>query len=79
LGRYLKHRGENRPELADGCNEKIDLDFLKWIWNYPRDVKPEVMALLKLHADLRVILLRNARETQEFITNPKRNSEPFHQ
>ncbi|MCP4542710.1 MAG: AAA family ATPase [Chloroflexi bacterium] len=49
LGRYLKHRGQNRPELALGCHEKIDGDFLQWIWNYPKNVKPKVLAVLVAH------------------------------
>ena len=47
--RYVMYRGENRPELVEGCNEKIDLDFLKWIWNYPRDIKFKIESLLEKH------------------------------
>lgn len=29
--RYLRFRGGNRPEMSEGCNEKLDLEFLLWI------------------------------------------------
>ena len=67
VDRYLKYRGENRPELAAGCNEKIDKDFLKWIWNYPRDVKPRIMELLGNHPERQVIMLRGSKGINEFL------------
>lgn len=35
IRRRLTYRGTNRPDMAEGCHEKIDLEFLFWIWNYP--------------------------------------------
>ena len=26
--RYLQYRGQTRPDMGDGCNEKLDLEFL---------------------------------------------------
>lgn len=67
VGRYRKFRGSNRPELSSGCNEKIDVDFLKWIWNYPRDVKPGVLELLGRHPEIRVILLHGDRDVRKYL------------
>lgn len=68
IRRYLKHRGQNRPELAPGCYEKLDWDFLQWIWNYPRDVRPKVLEAIE-HSDghKRVVVLRNEREAAAFL------------
>lgn len=67
VGRYLKYKGENRPELAAGCNEKIDKDFLKWIWNYPREIKPRILEMLGNQPDRRVIVLRGNEDINEFL------------
>jgi adenylate kinase family enzyme len=67
LKRFVMHRGENRPELAEGCNEKIDLDFLKWIWNYPRDVKPQIESVLERHSEKQVVWLRRSEEVDAFL------------
>ena len=29
--------------MAPGCHEKVDLEFLRWVWNFPRDSRPKVM------------------------------------
>ncbi len=31
LCRYFKYRGTTRADMADGCNEKFDYEFFKWI------------------------------------------------
>ena len=36
LKRRIQNRGKTRYDLAEGCIEKIDWEFLKWIWNYPK-------------------------------------------
>jgi adenylate kinase family enzyme len=70
IGRFLKYRGQSRPELAPGCNEKIDWDFLKWIWNYPRDVKPGIMETLA-QSETRVIVLRNDAAVAKYLEEQK--------
>ena len=67
VGRLLKYRGRNRPELPPGCNEKIDWEFLQWIWNYPRDVRPGIMETLAKLSDKKVIILRTDREIGEYL------------
>lgn len=68
VGRFFKYRGQNRPELAPGCTEKIDLDFLNWIWNYPRDVKPEIMATLENQVDKEIIVLKSDNEIARYLS-----------
>ena len=29
--RYLKYKNKTRPDMADGCKEKLDWEFVKWI------------------------------------------------
>ena len=29
--RYLKYKDSTRPDMAEGCNEKLDWEFIKWI------------------------------------------------
>lgn len=46
LKRRLKYRNTNRPDMTFGCNEKIDPEFLGWIWNYRKSKKPKIESLL---------------------------------
>ncbi len=38
LKRAVRYLGRTRPDMAEGCNEKIDLQFLRWIWDYPQEL-----------------------------------------
>ena len=29
--RYLRYKNKTRPDMAQGCNEKFDYEFIKWI------------------------------------------------
>jgi len=66
--RYLRNRGKTRPDVTEGCPEKIDWDFIKWIWDYPRTRKPMILRFLeKLRASKSVYILHNQREIEEFL------------
>jgi adenylate kinase family enzyme len=71
IKRFGMYRGENRSELAEGCNEKIDLDFIKWIWNYPRDVKPTIVSLLEEDSEKNVIWLKSSQEVTRYLNQIK--------
>ena len=34
LKRTLKYYGKSRPDMTEGCNERLDLEFIGWVWNY---------------------------------------------
>jgi adenylate kinase family enzyme len=34
--RLLQYRNRSRPDMADECPEKLNLEFLRWVWGYPR-------------------------------------------
>lgn len=67
--RLRRNWGGNRQELAPGCNEKIDWEFLQWIWNYPRDVKPFILERLQdaPAGSRQIFILRNDGKINEFL------------
>jgi adenylate kinase family enzyme len=68
--RLLRNWGRNRQELAPGCDEKIDGEFLKWIWNYPKDVKPVILEQLHNSAaagSRQIFILRNNGAIADFL------------
>lgn len=70
LKRAYAHRGKTRPDLAPGCPEKIDLEFLKWTWNYPTRSRPRVLEKLRRVADrVRIVTLTSDREKERFLTS----------
>jgi adenylate kinase family enzyme len=67
--RRVQYAGRSRPDMTEGCEEKIDLEFLKWIWNYPASRRPGIVARLdELRAEgKRVSRLRHPREARRFL------------
>lgn len=64
LRRYFTFRGKNRPDMADGCNEKMDLEFVWWLlwegrthkkrekFRHILDTYPEKTVVLKSQRDI---------------------------
>ena len=68
FARYLKYRGKTRPDLGEGCTESIDLEFIKWIWDYPNIRRPRTLRFVeKLRESKNVYFLRNQKEIEEFV------------
>ena len=40
--RQLKIGGVKRADLAEGCNEKLDLEFLNFVRRFPYDSRPQI-------------------------------------
>jgi adenylate kinase family enzyme len=71
LSRTLRNHGT--AVQAAGCNERIDFEFLRWLWRYPIDSRPRLDAALDRHrADLRVIELTSPRQVKAFVDRAHR-------
>jgi adenylate kinase family enzyme len=66
--RFLKYRGGTRPDLPENCPEKIDRDFIEWIWFYPKTHRPIILRFLRgLESTKNVIILRGQHEIERFM------------
>jgi adenylate kinase family enzyme len=68
LRRQLKYRGRSRPDMTEGCPERLSLQFLRWIWDYPRTRRPGVLE--RMHTagrNARHVVLRSPHEVREFL------------
>jgi adenylate kinase family enzyme len=43
LRRVALSRWTARPDMAEGCRERFDVRFLRWIWDFPARSRPRVM------------------------------------
>lgn len=63
LKRYFSHRVHSRPDLPEGCRERVDWEFIKYIWHFPKDRRPIIEeALEEFGAGKRVIRIRSAED-----------------
>jgi len=66
--RWLKGQFATRPDLADGCPERLSLEFLRWVWNYPRDSRPAIAAVAEQAAPgVHVETITRRRQTQRIL------------
>ena len=69
--RNFQYRGGGRPDITEGCAEKLDPKFVSWVWNYSRRSRPKVVNLIGTHAEgKRVVWLRSNTEVEKFLSNP---------
>ncbi|QOR64856.1 DNA topology modulation protein [Cytobacillus suaedae] len=68
LKRMIRYRNRTRPDMREGCNEKIDLSFIKWIWGFPKTQRPNVLTKLEqLSTNKEIIVLKSPKEVQRFL------------
>ncbi|MBB4954676.1 adenylate kinase family enzyme [Agrobacterium vitis] len=69
LSRWLKHRGTVRPDMAEGCPEKIDWEFLNYIWNFEAKEVPQFQEQFEnARDDLAVIVVTSRRQSAELLS-----------
>lgn len=56
-----------REVQAEGCPERFQLSFYRWIWHYERDSRPRLEAALGRHRHLDVVVLRSRRQMEAFL------------
>jgi adenylate kinase family enzyme len=68
LLRVVKDYSRTRADLPDGCPEKFDLKFLRFIWNFPVNSRPRIVdGLRRFGAHLRVVHLTTDRDVAAFL------------
>jgi len=66
LKRIVTTYGRTRPDLADGCPERFDWEFLKYVWNYPHNRRPGLLAKLGTFKGP-IATFRKSREIERYL------------
>ena len=65
--RYWQYAGRTRPDLADGCPEKLDAEFLRWVLYKGRaPQKLERFRLVQRWYPHKLVTLRSQRQIDRF-------------
>jgi adenylate kinase family enzyme len=68
LKRALLGYGRTRPDMADGCPEKLDWEFTKWVWRFRRDTRPQQMAAIEAARGTKTLyLLKSRRDVRRWL------------
>ena len=74
--RRLLYSGRSRPDMAEGCPEQLNWEFVRWVWDYSRTSRPKVVKLLREHSETKkIVWLRSRADVRRFLawTSMKRN------
>ncbi|MEX0887609.1 MAG: hypothetical protein WD009_14350 [Phycisphaeraceae bacterium] len=76
--RFLTNRGRTRPDMAEGCLEKLDGEFLRYVWRFHRDSRPRLLQKLDEHLTEkhRLIVLRTNRQVRQFLVSAAATGQP---
>ena len=68
MRRWRSSLGRTRPDMGEGCPERIDFGFLSFVWHYPNRRGPEhrQMAEDAGAAGKTLVVLKAGREVSEF-------------
>ena len=67
IRRYLQNAGQIRPDMAEGCPEKIDWEFLHWIWTYNSKHRKKFLEMLGGMPEEKVVILKNRKAVNQFL------------
>ncbi|HEK9482816.1 TPA: DNA topology modulation protein FlaR, partial [Streptococcus equi subsp. equi] len=73
--RYLKYRGQTRPDMAENCNEKFDVEFMKWILLDGRSKNNlnNYKAVIKQYPH-KTIVLKNQKQLNHYMNSIQHDS-----
>lgn len=72
--RRLQYHGRTRPDMNEGCPERLDWEFMKWVWNYRRTRRPAVEQKLAGYSkEKRIITIKKTKEASDLLYNVRVN------
>ena len=67
IKRRIQYHNQSRPDMATGCVEKVDWEFLHWIMTYRQIRRPRIVEKLKsVENQSRVIMLSSSAAVKQF-------------
>ncbi|MDN4618943.1 DNA topology modulation protein [Paenibacillus sp. PsM32] len=68
MKRRIQYHGRTRPDLNKDCPEKLDIGFIKWVWNYRKRNRVKTLEKLKqVKEHQNVVIIRNKKQLEEWI------------
>lgn len=68
IKRAITYRNKTRPDMGPGCSEKFDLEFLRWVWQFPGKTVPRIEErLLRLRPEVKLFRLHSPKQVEGFL------------
>lgn len=67
IKRRIMYHGKTRPDLNEQCPESLDLEFVKWAWNFKKTRIPGILEKFKTYPDKKIIILKAPKEAKQLL------------
>lgn len=67
--RFITSVGTVRPDMGEGCPEKIDWEFLTWIWNFNKTKRQRIYDMLSQYPGKDIRIFKSRKEVKVFLEN----------
>lgn len=67
LKRVITNINKVRPDMPEGCEEKFDFEFMKYIWNFPEASGKRNIEKLMAVKGKKIIVFKNRGEVNRYI------------
>lgn len=65
--RVITNINKIRPDMAEGCLEKLDFEFMKYIWNFPKASGKTNLEILEKSRDKHIIIFNKRTEVNKYL------------
>ena len=62
IKRRVMYHKKTRPDMNEQCEEKIDYEFIKWVWNYRKRSRKSTLEKLDQVKDNKEVMIVNNRK-----------------
>lgn len=72
--RRIQYHNKTRPNMGEGCPEKLDVEFLQWVYQFNKKKTPIIYEKLNLLTDKAIHTFKNPKETEMFLVDMSEKS-----
>ena len=59
--RRFMYLGKSRPDMTEGCKEKLDFEFINWVWSFNKNVRPKILEKLSEASNEKNVITFNSK------------------
>jgi adenylate kinase family enzyme len=68
MKRIIVSYGRVRPEMAPGCPERIDFEFIRYVWTFRQQQRPKLLEFFEgLRSDQDLICFNSRKQADDYL------------
>ncbi|MFD2042851.1 DNA topology modulation protein [Ornithinibacillus salinisoli] len=75
IKRRIQFHSKTRPDMGEGCPEKLDWEFFRWVQQYNKNNAPSILKRLATLSHKNIYVFNRPSELNKFLNNLREHSE----